>query len=73
MNNVHEFGVGKPLRFGSLSDVGSAFATATVETVTSGAGGRENLLSCGFELRFRVGGSLRRRPPDESKADTNRG
>jgi hypothetical protein len=45
LNYARELRVRKPLRFAILGDVWTALSTATIQAVTTCAGGSKNLLS----------------------------
>ena len=48
LNDARQFSIRKPLHIAILGDVRSALSTSTVQTVTAGARGSKNLLSCGI-------------------------
>ena len=48
LNDARELRVRKPLRFAILGDVWTALSTATIQAVTTCAGGSKNLLSFGI-------------------------
>jgi len=48
LNDARQLSIGKPLHFAILSDVWSALSTATIQPVTTCAGGSKNFLSCGI-------------------------
>jgi hypothetical protein len=48
LNDARQLSIRKALHFAILSDVWGALSTSTVQPVTTGAGGSEDLLSFGI-------------------------